>query len=58
MVEQVRALLRQPEMVVGTWRAARTTAPDVGEQEVLLALERIERKRPPSTALRRGVLIV
>jgi hypothetical protein len=36
------ALLRQPEMVVGTWRAARATAPDVTEQEVLLALERIE----------------
>ena len=42
VVAQVRALLRQPEMVVGAWRAARTTAPDVTEQEVLLALERIE----------------
>lgn len=42
VIAQVRALLRQPEMVVGTWRAARTTAPDVTEQEVLLALERIE----------------
>jgi site-specific DNA recombinase len=42
VVDQVRALLRQPEMVVGTWRAARPTAPDVTEQEVLLALERIE----------------
>jgi hypothetical protein len=29
-------------MVVGTRRAARTTASDVTEQEVLLALERIE----------------
>lgn len=42
VVAQVRALLRQPEMVVGTWRTARSTAPDVTEQEVLLALERIE----------------
>ena len=42
MLAQVRALLRQPEMVVGTWRVARTTASDVTEQEVLLALERIE----------------
>lgn len=42
VIAQVRALLRQPEMVVGTWRAARATAPDVTEQEVLLALERIE----------------
>lgn len=41
VVAQVRALLRQPEMVVGTWRAVRATAPDVTEQEVLLALERI-----------------
>jgi len=42
VVAQVRALLRQPEMVVGTWRTARTTVPDVTEPEVLLALERIE----------------
>ncbi|WP_270934341.1 recombinase family protein [Falsiroseomonas oryzae] len=42
VVAQVRALLRQPEVVVGTWRAARATAPDVTEQEVLHALERIE----------------
>jgi DNA invertase Pin-like site-specific DNA recombinase len=42
VVAQVRALLRQPEMVVGTWRAARATTPDLTEQEVLLALERIE----------------
>ncbi len=42
VVAQVRAILRQPEMVVGTWRAARATAPDMTEQEVLLALERIE----------------
>jgi hypothetical protein len=42
VIAQVRALLRQPEMVVGTWRAARATATDVMEQEVLLALQRIE----------------
>ncbi len=35
-------LPRQPEMVVGTWQAARATAPDITEQEVRLALERIE----------------
>jgi site-specific DNA recombinase len=29
-------------MVVGTWRSARVSAPDVTEQEVLLALEQIE----------------
>lgn len=42
VVAQVRALLRQPEVVVGTWRAARASASDVTEHEVLRALERIE----------------
>jgi DNA invertase Pin-like site-specific DNA recombinase len=42
VVAQLRALLRQPELVVGTWRAARDTAPSVTEQEVLSALEQIE----------------
>ena len=42
VVAQVRALLRQPEVVVGTWRTARTVASDVTEHEVLRALERIE----------------
>jgi hypothetical protein len=42
VVAQVRALLRQPEFVVGTWQAARDTATDVSEQEVRTALERIE----------------
>ena len=39
---QVRALLRQPEIVVGTWRAARTEAPDLTEGEVRDALERLD----------------
>jgi DNA invertase Pin-like site-specific DNA recombinase len=42
VIAQVRALLRQPEVVVGTWRAARGMDPGVTEQEVLEALERIE----------------
>lgn len=42
VVAQVRALLRQPEVVVGTWRTARTAASDVSEHEVLRTLERIE----------------
>ena len=42
VVAQIRALLRQPEVVVGTWRAARATDPDVTENEVLVALERLE----------------
>jgi hypothetical protein len=39
---QIRALLRKPEMLVGTWRAARGMAPEITEQEVRLAMERIE----------------
>ena len=34
VVDQVRALLRQPEVVVGTWLAARAEAPDLTEGEV------------------------
>ena len=42
VVGQVRALLRQPEVVVGTWLAARTEAPDLTESEVREALERLD----------------
>jgi hypothetical protein len=42
VVDQVRALLRQPEIVVGTWRAARREAPDLTEGEVHDALHRLD----------------
>lgn len=42
VVDQVRALLRQPEMVVGTWLAARAEAPEVTEREVRDALGRLD----------------
>ncbi|MFN6266696.1 MAG: recombinase family protein [Alphaproteobacteria bacterium] len=42
VTDQVRALLRQPEMLVGTWRAARGMALEVTEPDVRLAMERIE----------------
>jgi DNA invertase Pin-like site-specific DNA recombinase len=42
VMAQVRALLSQPEIVVGTWRAARTEAPDVTEAEVRDALHRLD----------------
>jgi hypothetical protein len=42
VVAQVRTLLHQPEVVVATWRTARTSASDVTEHQVLRALERIE----------------
>ncbi len=42
VVEQVRALLTQPEVVVGTWVAARPEAPDITEAEVRDALGSLE----------------
>jgi DNA invertase Pin-like site-specific DNA recombinase len=42
VVDQVRALLRQPEIVVGTWRAARVEAPDLTEDETHDALNRLD----------------
>ncbi len=42
VVGQVRALLRQPEVVVGTWLAARAEAPDLSEAEVGETLERLD----------------
>jgi DNA invertase Pin-like site-specific DNA recombinase len=41
VVGQVRALLRQPEVVAGTWLAARAEAPDLTEAETREALERL-----------------
>jgi DNA invertase Pin-like site-specific DNA recombinase len=42
VIAQVRALLRQPEIVVGTWLAARREAPDLTEREVRDALYRLD----------------
>lgn len=42
VVDQVRALLQQPEVVVGTWMAARTGTPDLKEGEVRQALHRLD----------------
>jgi DNA invertase Pin-like site-specific DNA recombinase len=42
VLAQVRALVRQPEIIVGTWSAAREEAPDVTEAEVRDALEHLE----------------
>jgi DNA invertase Pin-like site-specific DNA recombinase len=42
VMAQVRALLRQPEVVVGTWRAARAEATDLTEPKVREALARLE----------------
>jgi hypothetical protein len=42
VVDQVCALLRQPEVIVSTWRAARAEAPDLTEAEVRAALEQLD----------------
>ncbi len=42
VISQVRALLRQPEIVVGTWLAVRREAPDLTESEVRDALHRLD----------------
>jgi hypothetical protein len=42
VMEQVRALLRQPEIIVGTWRAAQAETPDITEAEVRESLGRLD----------------
>jgi len=42
VIDQVRALLRQPEVVSGTWRAAQAEAPDLTEAETREALEQLD----------------
>jgi hypothetical protein len=42
VVDQVRTLLRQPEVVVGTWRAARGETPSLTEAETREALNRLD----------------
>jgi hypothetical protein len=33
LVDQLRGIFRQPEIIVGTWRAARAEQDDVGDDE-------------------------
>ena len=42
VIDQLRALLRQPEIIVGTWRAAREEAPDLTEAEAREALAQLD----------------
>jgi hypothetical protein len=42
VIGQVRALLRQPEIMVGGWLAAREDAPDLPEEEARDALARLD----------------
>ena len=42
VIEQLRGVFRQPEIIVGTWRAAREEASDVSEAEVREALLQLD----------------
>ena len=42
VVDQLRGLLRAPEIIVGTWRAARQSMDDIDEAEVREALQRLD----------------
>ena len=42
VITQVRALVRQPEVIVGTWQAARAASPDLTEHAVREALEQLD----------------
>ena len=42
VINQVRALLRAPEMVVRTWRVARLEDREINEGEVVEALQRLD----------------
>ena len=42
VIDQVRALLRQPEVVIGTWHAAQGEAGDLTEAETREALEQLD----------------
>ena len=42
LVDQLRGLLRAPEIIVRTWRAARQSMGDITEAEVRDALQRLD----------------
>ena len=42
VIDQLRAVFRQPEIIVGTWRAACGHDPEVTEAEVREALEQLD----------------
>jgi site-specific DNA recombinase len=42
VIDQVRALIRTPEIVVRTWRAARVEDGTISENDVLEALQRLD----------------
>ena len=43
VIDQLRAVFRQPEIVVGTWKAARTLDDDITEADASAALQQLDR---------------
>ncbi len=42
MIDQLRAVFRQPEIVAGTWKAARAHDGDITEEDARAALQQID----------------
>ena len=42
VIDQLRAVFRQPEIVAGTWKAARAHADDVSEADARAALQQLD----------------
>jgi len=42
VIDQLRAVLRQPEIIVGTWKAARAHADDISEADARAALQQLD----------------
>lgn len=42
VIDQLRDLLRSPEIIIGTWRLTRSEIPDLTEAEVREALEKLD----------------
>ena len=42
VIDQLRAVFRQPEIVAGTWKAARAHADDITEADARAALQQLD----------------
>ena len=42
VIDQLRAVFRQPEIVAGTWKAVRAHADDISEADARAALQRLD----------------
>ena len=61
MIDQLRVIFRQPEIIVGTWKAARAEDPDITEanaREALLQLDPLWEELFPAEQARIVQLLV